>query len=163
MSPMPTGMPLRRARPTCPMPRWGEPPTATGSSREMTTRPEPAEPGEGPKTGPSLTIKQIAERLNVANNTVRNAIKKGQLTAYKFMGTYRVREEDLAGYIASCRVEARGREPEPPTLKATTLKHLDGARLRAAWTAQGVRVPRPGGDSARSSGSTRDPSTGTGS
>ena len=127
-----------------------------GSS--MTSQPGPADRDEGPPTEPSLSIKQVSRRLNVAYNTIRNAIRGDRLIAYLIEGTYRIREEDLAAYLETCRIEARGREARPPALKATTLKHLDGARLRAAWTRQGVRVPPPSGGSARSSGPTGDPS-----
>jgi hypothetical protein len=97
----------------------------------------------------------------VSYNTIRNLIRTDRLIAYKFMRTYRIREADLANFIESSRVEARGREARPPALKTTTLKHLDGARLRAAWTQQGVHVPPTSGGSARSSGSTGDPSAGS--
>jgi excisionase family DNA binding protein len=113
-----------------------------------------------PKVSSYLTINQSAEQLNVAYNTIRNAILAGKLPAYKIMGTYRIDPDDLAAYIESCRVETKGREAKIPALQATTLKHLDGARLRAAWTRQGVRVPRSGAGSARSSGSTGGPSDG---
>jgi excisionase family DNA binding protein len=122
-----------------------------------------ADQSDWPKAKTFLTITQAAERLNVAYNTIRNAVRAGKLTAYRILGTYRIDPDDLASFVAGCRVAAKGREARPPVPKATTLKHLDGARLHAAWIAQGVRVPRPGGGSARSSGSTRDPSAGTGS
>jgi len=107
-----------------------------------------------------LSIRRAAQKLDVAYNTIRNAILAGGLAAYKIQGTYRINPVDLADYVERCRVEVKGRVTGPPAPKSHTLKHLDGARLRAAWTARGVRVPRPGGDSARSSGSTRDPSDG---
>jgi excisionase family DNA binding protein len=110
-----------------------------------------------------LRIRDAAERLDVAYNTIRNEILDGRLPACKVRGTYRIRPEDLDDYIRAYRIEAPGRTatPSAPRPSATTLKHLDGARLLAAWTAQGVRVPRPGGGSARSSASTHDPSDGT--
>ena len=129
-----------------------------GSS--MTSQPGPADRDEGP-TEPSLSIKQVSRRLNVAYNTIRNAILGGRLTAFRIQGAYRIREEDLAAYLETCRIEARGREARPPALKATTLKHLDGARLRAAWTQQGVHVPQTDEHSTRSSGSSRGPTAGS--
>jgi excisionase family DNA binding protein len=105
-----------------------------------------------------LTINQAAERLNVSGGTIRNAIRAGRLKAYRFMGTYRIELEDLAGFVESSLVEAKGREVRPPAPKATSLKFLDGARLRAAWMRQGVRAPRTGADSARSSACSDDPS-----
>src|SRR4051794_32742394 len=132
-------------------------------------RDRPPEPHRGAMDHPSpkkyLRIRDAAERLDVAYNTIRNEILDGRLAACKVRGTYRIRPEDLDDYIQAYRVEAGGRTamPSAPKPTAATLKHLDGERLRAAWTAQGVRVPRPGGGSARSSASTRDPSDGPGS
>ena len=127
----------------------------------MTSQHGPADRGESRHTDPSLSIKQVSRRLNVAYNTIRNAILAGRLTAFRIQKAYRIREADLANFIESSRVEARGREARPPALKTTTLKHLDGARLRAAWTRQGVRVPQTDEHSTRSSGSTGGPTTGS--
>jgi excisionase family DNA binding protein len=110
-----------------------------------------------------VSIQEAADRLSVAYNTVRNAILAGKLTAYKILGTYRIRVEDLEAFIEAGRVEKGGREAKPPALRASALKHLDGARLRAAWTAQGVRPPRQGGRSAASSEPNGAPSAGTSS
>ena len=127
----------------------------------MTSQPGPADRGESRHAEPSLSIKQVSRRLNVAYNTIRNAIRADRLTAYLIQGTYRIREEDLAAYLETCRVEARRREARPPALKATRIKHLDGARLRAAWTRQGVRVPQTDEHSIRSSESSRGPTAGS--
>lgn len=105
-----------------------------------------------------LTIRQSSERLGVAYNTIRNAILAGRLPAYKILGTYRIKPEDLDAFVEGCRVEAGGRATAgPPAPRPTTLKHLDGERLRDAWIRQGVRPPRRGGRSAPSSGSSDGP------
>lgn len=107
-----------------------------------------------------LTVGQAATRLNVADNTIRNAIKAGRLVAYKFLGAYRITHEDLTAFVEGSRVGGKGREvkPTPPVAKSTTLKHLDGEKLRAAWTAQGIRAPRTGAGNALSSASRCGPS-----
>ena len=120
----------------------------------------PGDRDEGPPD-PSLSIKEVSQRLRVSYNPIRTLILRGQLVAFKFLRTYRISERDLARFLESSRVEARGREARPPALKATTLKHLDGARLRDAWTRQGVHVPPTGGGSARSSESSRGPTAGS--
>lgn len=116
-----------------------------------------------PMASQYMSIQQAAERLSVAYNTVRNAILAGKLTAYRVLGTYRIKVEDLDAFIEAGRVEKKGREAKPPAPRASALKHLNGARLRAAWTAQGVRLPRQGGHSAASSEPSGGPSTGTSS
>ncbi len=96
--------------------------------------------------GEFLTIPEVAGQLRVAQNTVRNEIKAGRLAAYRFRGAFRIRPEDLAAYVEGCRVESGGRAAtSSPAPRATTLTHLDGAKLRDAWTRQGVRPPRRGG------------------
>jgi excisionase family DNA binding protein len=90
-----------------------------------------------------LSITQAAARLGVVYNTVRNAILAGDLVAFKFRGTYRIRSEDFDSVVQACRYEPRGRATPAPTPKvaASTLKHLDGARLRESWRTQGVFDP----------------------
>lgn len=48
-------------------------------------------------------VREVAERLGVALNTVRNAIEAGHLTAYllpgKGRGTYRIPESAIARYL----------------------------------------------------------------
>jgi len=48
-------------------------------------------------------IREVAERLDVAPNTVRNAIEAGHLIAYllpgKGRGTYRISESAIAAYL----------------------------------------------------------------
>jgi len=109
-----------------------------------------------------LTINQAAERLSVAYGTIRNAILAGRLAAYKIMGTYRIRHEDLDAYVGSCRVERGPQAGLPPAARVkaggAAFTHLDGDRLLDAWRRQGVPAGRPRGRNARSSGSSSDPS-----
>lgn len=114
-----------------------------------------------------LTITQVANRLSVAYGTIRNAILSGRLTAYKIMGTYRIRPADLDAFIGSCRGERGSATGLPPAPRAKTggaaFTHLDGDRLLDAWRRQGVLADPPRARNARSSGSTRGPSRPTGS
>jgi excisionase family DNA binding protein len=56
-----------------------------------------------------LTIDAVAARLNLSYSSVRKAIQAGRLPAYRFGTTYRVRSEDLDGFVAACRFA-----PTPP-------------------------------------------------
>ena len=65
-----------------------------------------------------LTVKDVAEKLQIAAGTVYALIESGRLVAHRFgngRGTIRVTEEDLNAYIESCRqgksVEKRTRRP----------------------------------------------------
>ncbi len=51
---------------------------------------------------PLLTIAQVAERLQVEHKTVRKAIRIGRLEAVHIFRTWRISEDALATYIASC-------------------------------------------------------------
>jgi excisionase family DNA binding protein len=48
-----------------------------------------------------LTPEEVAERLVVKSTTVREWLKKGELTGVKLGRVWRVREEDLKAYIDS--------------------------------------------------------------
>ncbi len=45
------------------------------------------------------TIKEVAEKLNVSEKTVRRYIAKSALTAFKIGGRWRIKEEDLHNYM----------------------------------------------------------------
>ena len=53
-------------------------------------------------TPPYLTIAQVAERLQVDHKTVRKAIRIGRLEAVHIFRQWRISEDALATYIASC-------------------------------------------------------------
>ena len=114
-----------------------------------------------------LSINQIAERLSVSEGTVRNEIRAGRLSAYRFRGAYRVAQEDLAEYIESCRFERAARVNKPPTparrIEGAPFKHLDGRRSLDAWRRQGVAVDPPDAHTPPSSSSSNGPSTPKGS
>src|SRR5262245_3752060 len=94
-----------------------------------------------------LTIARAAARVGVSYGTIRNAILAGRLAAFRFGTTYRILSEDLDRFVAACRFAPTrpGSAPPAPPFPATTLRRLDGARLRAAWGRQGVLTPPRGG------------------
>jgi excisionase family DNA binding protein len=72
-------------------------------------------------------IREVAERLDVAPNTVRNAIECGHLTAYllpgKGRGTYRIPESAVVHYLEKHVYQAA---PPPPTklIRGRPFRHL---------------------------------------
>jgi excisionase family DNA binding protein len=90
-----------------------------------------------------LTIRETASLLRVSESTVRNAIRSGQLKAFRFGtrgGSIRIAPADLDDYTASCSTAATPRLPQKSSgrSKGTPFKSLDGAKLLAAWRRQGV-------------------------
>ncbi len=62
-----------------------------------------------------LTVRQVAERLNVNHKTVRKLIQRGQLAAVKIGGAVRIPEEGLQAYLA----DHATKKPESSTVKVT--------------------------------------------
>lgn len=54
---------------------------------------------------PYLSTAQIAEILDVHEETVRRYIRKGTLPAIKIGGVYRVKREDFERFLEDSRVE----------------------------------------------------------
>jgi excisionase family DNA binding protein len=50
-----------------------------------------------------FTIREVAERLDVATRTVRRWIKSGDLVAHRFGGAVRIAESDLKAFLARHR------------------------------------------------------------
>ena len=46
-----------------------------------------------------LTLKEVAQRLNVHENTVKNFIRGGKLTGYKLNRVWRIKEKDLEKFL----------------------------------------------------------------
>lgn len=72
-----------------------------------------------------LTVKQVAERLNVSETFVRALLRSGRLYYHRLgkgQGGIRISEEQLLDFLS--RTEVRGRQPAPPAPKRITLKHL---------------------------------------
>ncbi len=54
-----------------------------------------------------LTLREVAEAVNVAETTVRRRVRDGSLSAYKLgkRGQLRVKEEDLESFLEGQRVD----------------------------------------------------------
>ena len=59
-----------------------------------------------------LSIKDVSERLNISERTVRNLLNSGELSGYKIGGIYRVNEEDLNNYLKNSKVEKKTKNNE---------------------------------------------------
>lgn len=55
-----------------------------------------------------LSIKEVAERLNIGMRAVRNLIYNNELPALKIGGIYRVQESDLDIFITNSKVNNQG-------------------------------------------------------
>lgn len=73
-------------------------------------------------------IDQVAKRLNLAPNTVRNAIESGHLFAYllpgKGRGTYRVPESAIEKYLSEHVFRPTSSTLPQRTIKGRPFKHL---------------------------------------
>jgi excisionase family DNA binding protein len=61
---------------------------------------------------PALDLQEVAGRLGVHVNTVRNLIKEGSLRAFRVGFRWRVLESELAAYIERSSSEVEGEEEE---------------------------------------------------
>ena len=62
--------------------------------------------GSTPAPGSLLTVAEVAELLRVSNMTVYRLIKAGDLPALRVGKNYRIREADLATFLAEGAVAA---------------------------------------------------------
>lgn len=51
-----------------------------------------------------LSVKQVAERLNLSERSILNLIKEGRLPAFRIGGVYRIEESDLNTFINSSKI-----------------------------------------------------------
>jgi len=120
---------------------------------------EAATPVAGQNPG-LLTIREAAALLRLSESTIRNAIRLGQLRAFRFGvrgGSIRISQADLDDYIAGAATAPLiARTPVPA---GGRFKHLDASKLLAAWRKQGVLGAPRDGNNAPSSGSNDGPST----
>jgi len=66
-----------------------------------------------------LTVKQVAEQLNVSIGAVYKAIQNGSLEHFRFGSAIRITEEQLTDYLDQTRVTV-----QPETSRRTQFKHL---------------------------------------
>ena len=107
-----------------------------------------------------LTIREAAGLLRVSESTVRNAIRAGQLRAFRFGlrgGSIRLSPTDLEAYMAACATEADRVQIAPRRPCGGAFQNLNAAKLLAAWRRQGVLPDRPSDNNAPSSGCSYDP------
>ena len=72
-----------------------------------------------------LTVRDVANRLQLSESLVYRLIEQGKLPCHRVgtgRGVIRVSEADLDGYLATCRQESRQSTPARP--RRTKLKHL---------------------------------------
>lgn len=69
---------------------------------------------EGTMVVPSgaLTVRQVAERLNVNERTVYRMAQAGEIPAFKVAGTWRVLGADLDAWIEKQKAIATGERPK---------------------------------------------------
>ncbi len=68
-----------------------------------------------------LTIKQVAEALQLSTSKVYELVSSGRLEGYRIAGSLRVGEDDLKQYLEACRI----RKPQPRVrTNRVKLKHL---------------------------------------
>lgn len=100
-----------------------------------------------------LTIREAANVLRVSQSTVRNAIRRGELPAYRFGsrgGTIRIAVTDLDKYVASRKTTAGSvLNSHAAASKRTPFKNLHAEKLLAAWRQQGALDDPPNGCSAQ--------------
>ena len=136
--------------------------TATGTSWTMPIPSGPNEHRADLRTAPCLTIHLAATRLNLSYNAVRNLILTGRLIAYKFMGTYRIKPEDLDAFVENCRIRPSRPNSKSPARGAkaggSRFKHVDAQRSLAAWRRQGEAADPEDAHMTQSPESSCDPS-----
>ena len=88
-----------------------------------------------------LTIAEAASLLRISESTIRNAIRSGQLRAFRFgarCGAIRITVADLNDYTTACATTPAKTIKLGHAASGTPFKSLDAGRLLAAWQRQGV-------------------------
>lgn len=70
-----------------------------------------------------LTVKQVAEILQLSRSKVYQLIESGKLHSHKIEGSIRVAAEDLSAYLAQCRVTS-AKQITPKKAPRVRLKHI---------------------------------------
>jgi len=87
---------------------------------------------------PLLTVAQVAELLAVSESLVYRLASDGEIPCYRIgKGALRFRPEDIESYL-STHLHGKQRARRQRTASGSVFKHLDAARLTAAWREQGV-------------------------
>lgn len=86
-----------------------------------------------------IKLPEVARRLGISEKTARRMVKAGQLPALFIGNSYRVREEDLQGYLRSAKVTP-GKAPAPPSQASFNNLLAEERRLRPWITYVSRRV-----------------------
>ena len=90
----------------------------------MNRPPTTTSPGDPGDTAKLLTVREVAERLQVSLSLVYTLIESKKLACHRIgtgRGAIRVHRDDLDRYLRECRVESDQPVPPPPRPQ---LKHL---------------------------------------
>lgn len=91
---------------------------------------------------PPLTVREVAQRLNVSMGLVYALCSSGRLEHRRFgtgRGTIRINVEWIEWYEQRSRRWHLSRQQTMP--RRAVFKHLDSQRLAAAWASRGVKLP----------------------
>ena len=66
-----------------------------------------------------MTVKEVAERLNLSHGAVYKAIHKGELEHHRFGAAIRITETQLTAFLEETRIRS-----EAPPIYAPRFKHL---------------------------------------
>lgn len=85
-----------------------------------------------------LTVKQVAQRLNISPSFVYELLKSGRLKHYRLgkgQGGLRISEKQLAAYLegAEGTTPSAPGEKQNPAPRSGMFKHLDAEKLAEAW------------------------------
>ena len=75
----------------------------TRNPEDRSTRPMTSPPTRARMAPRLLTVRAIAERLQVAEKTIRRLIAAGELPAHRIGGCVRVSEDDLLVFLSMAR------------------------------------------------------------
>lgn len=64
-----------------------------------------------------LTIKEVAEKLQVSESKVYSLVQRGELPSYQIGSCRRISQEDLNKFLMQCRVD-------PPILPTSAHTHF---------------------------------------
>jgi excisionase family DNA binding protein len=86
-----------------------------------------------------FSLRDVADRLKVSEQTVRRWVKSGRLKAYKPGLEYRIQASDLQGFLESRTPKAEAPSPSPPELSEEERRMLELAAVEWARMAPRVR------------------------
>ena len=86
-----------------------------------------------------FSIKQVSEKLNLSQKTIRRHISSGRLASYKIGGAYRINEVDIESFLNGNKVNDVGQFnlfPQMGTFKSNTKSKVSKKLLdQVNWAA----------------------------